>query len=81
METNDITQIISKLVGLAEDIPPMNKDLKVFRNGTYSHKAKKLIETDDLAYMGFKNYDYIENANNTKLFESINDSGYKYNFE
>jgi len=25
--------------------------------------------------------DYIENANNTKLFESINDSGYKYNFE
>ena len=74
METNDITQIISKLVGLADDIPPMNKDLKVFRNGTYSHKAKKLIETDDLAYMGFKNYDYIKNANPTKFKEIMFDN-------
>ena len=78
MEINDITQIISKLVGLADDIPTRNKDLKVFRNGTYSHKAKKLIETDDLAYMGFKNYDYIENANPKKykeiMFDNVKES-------
>jgi len=77
MSKPDYNEIISKIVGLSPDMPERNKDLKVFRNGIYSHKACKTIVSDDLAYMGFKDYDYIENANPEKfkkiLFDNVDE--------
>lgn len=66
----DFNDIVFKLVGLAPDIPQTNKDLIVFKNGKYSRGARALIESDDLADMGFKDYDYLENAD-PKRFKEI----------
>ena len=62
-QKGDIDEIRSKLYGLAEELPERNKDLIVFRNGTYSFKEGGFVKTDDIAYTGFKDYDYIENPN------------------
>ena len=53
------------------DIPERNKDLIVFRNGIFSHKTKGFVETEDIAYLGFKDYDYIENPNPKKFLEIV----------
>lgn len=80
MSQADFNDILFKLVGLAPDLPPTNKDLIVFKNGVFSRSAKTLIETTDLADMGFKEYDYLEpgEINEPKrflkiLFENIPD--------
>jgi hypothetical protein len=67
----DHKEIQSKIIGLADDVPSRNKDLKVFRNGTYSEKEKGLIEPkeNELAHMGFKNLDYVENPNPKKFLD------------
>lgn len=57
---SDYNDILFKLRGLAQPIPPTNKDLIVFKNGVYDTKKKMLIETDEIADMGFKNYNYLE---------------------
>lgn len=62
METQDLGQIIFKLVGLAKKIPEANKDLIVFKNGRYSRTAGTLIESEDLAEMGFRDYNYLEKS-------------------
>lgn len=59
MEQADFMSIVFKLVGLAEPMPPTNKNLIVFRNGIYDKTSRILIETDEIADMGFKNYNYI----------------------
>ena len=60
MEQADYNSILFKLEGLAEPIPLTNKNLYVFKNGVYDRKAKTTIETDELADMGFKEYNYLE---------------------
>ena len=59
--------------GLAPDVPPTNKDLIVSRNGKYDKKLRSLVETDDLADMGFENFDYLpkHEENKTKEFMTI----------
>jgi len=59
MEHHELESILFKLGGLAKELPPTNKDLIVFKNGTYHKKIKTLIETEDIADMGFKEYDYL----------------------
>ena len=56
----DYNDILFKLRGLAEPIPPTNKDLIVFKNGIYDIKKKTLVESDEIADMGFKQYNYLE---------------------
>jgi len=73
MEKADFESVKFKIVGLSQDVPPTNKDLIVFKNGIFSRSAKQMIETDDLADMGFKDYDYLEpgEINEPKRFKKI----------
>ena len=73
MERSDYESVKFKLIGACRNIPETNKDLIVFKNGIYSRSAKQLIETDDLADMGFKKYDYLEKGeiNEPKRFLKI----------
>jgi len=59
IEKADYEAVLFKLEGLANDLPPTNKDLTVFKNDVYSKKAHTTIETDDLADMGFSYFNYL----------------------
>ena len=61
--------VLFKLRGLADKMPETNPDLIVFKNGVYSLSQCKLIETEDIADMGFKEYNYLEQAEPTKFLE------------
>lgn len=61
--------VLFKLENLADKMPETNPDLIVFKNGTYSLSQRKLIETEEIADMGFKEYNYLENAEPTKFLE------------
>ena len=55
-EYNDI---LFKLKGYAGEIPETNKDFIVFKNGVLDKTKREIIETEELADMGFKEYDYL----------------------
>ncbi|WP_316506136.1 DUF5906 domain-containing protein [Nitrosopumilus sp.] len=59
LEHRDLESILFKLSGLAKELPPTNKDLIVFKNGVYDRKIRTLIETEEIADMGFKEFDYL----------------------
>ena len=61
--------ILFKVGNLADKMPETNPDLIVFKNGVYSLSQRKLIETEEIADMGFKQYNYLENAEPTKFLE------------
>lgn len=60
MVKEDYNDILFKIEGLAPPLPPTNKNLVVFNNGVYDRVTKKIIETNDIADMGFKEYAYLE---------------------
>lgn len=59
MKQSDYNDILFKLEGLADPIPATNKNLIVFKNGIYDIATHSIIETNDIADMGFKNYNYL----------------------
>lgn len=69
----DYKDIIFKLKGMSPPIPETNKDLVVFKNGIYSTVEKKIIESDDIADLGFPDYNYLEchEENHPKEFLKI----------
>lgn len=66
-----LNEIKFRLVGLAPDLPETNKILKVFDNGVFDEVQKQLIETDEIASMGFKGYNYLENLPENEPTEFI----------
>ena len=74
MEKGDYHSILFKLAGLAEPMPPTNKTLIVFRNGIYNIQEKKLVQTNEIADMGFKDYDYLPGATPKKFIEVMFDN-------
>ena len=46
MSQSDYSEIASKVWGFAKPMPELNKDLIVFKNGIYSLKEGKFVETD-----------------------------------
>lgn len=73
MESPDYDSILFKLEGLAKDLPSTNKDLIVFKDVVYSKKAHTTIETDDLADMGFNDFNYLpkEKINEPKEYLKV----------
>lgn len=63
--------ILFKLVGLAENIPKTNINLYVFKNGVLNSIEKSLVETTELADMGFKQYNYLEKTEENEPKEFI----------
>ena len=59
MEQPDYNSILFKLEGLAQPIPETNKNLTVFKNGVYDAISHSIIETEEIADIGFKNYNYL----------------------
>jgi len=59
MEQSDYNSILFKLEGLAQPIPETNKNLIVFKNGIYDRISRQIVESDEIADMGFRNYDYL----------------------
>lgn len=70
---SDYKDIIFKLKGMSPPIPETNKDLIVFKNGIYSTVEKQLIESDDIADLGFPDYNYLpcHEENHPKEFLKI----------
>ena len=56
----DYDDILFKLESGAEDTPETNLDLYVFKNGVLDKRVGTTIETDELADMGFPEYDYLD---------------------
>ena len=73
IEKSDQDSILFKLESGAENIPPTNKDLIVFKNGKRNTKTKRLDKSDELADMGFKDYNYLPKTkeNEPKQFMKI----------
>ena len=69
LRESDYNDIIFKLKIQAGVMPETNPDLIVFKNGVFSIKEGKLIDTDEIADMGFKEYNYLEDANPVKFKE------------
>lgn len=59
MTRDVLNEIKFRLVGLAPDLPPTNKYLKVFDNGVFDTRINALVITNELADMGFKGYNYL----------------------
>jgi hypothetical protein len=71
LTSNVLNDIIFRLIGLAPDLPPTNKDLIVFDNGVFDVVTRKLIITDEIADIGFKGYKYLLPTDENKPIEFI----------
>jgi hypothetical protein len=60
MSEMDYRGIIFSLRNLSPDIPKTNKNQIRFPNGSFDITMRKIIETDDIADMGFNQYNYLE---------------------
>lgn len=59
LQEADYRDIIFKLKGLALPIPPTNKDLFAFKNGKVDRETKQFVTSNDIADMGFRDYNYL----------------------
>lgn len=59
LSESDYNDIIFKLAAHAKPMPETDKDLVVFPNGRFDRKIRGLVDTDRLADMGFRDYNYL----------------------
>lgn len=71
METSDYQQILFKLEGFAGDLPETNLDYIRFPNGTFDIKTRKIVKTDEIADMGFNQYNYLEKTKDNEPTEFL----------
>ena len=59
MTQTTYNDVLFKLKGYSEEIPPTNKNYIVFKNGILDKSKLELVETEELADMGFRDYNYL----------------------
>jgi len=59
LEKGEYQDIIFKLVGMSADLPPTNIHYYAFKNGILDIRNKQLVESDELADMGFPDFNYL----------------------
>lgn len=59
MEKVDYESVLFKLEGLAEHMPKTDKTIIVFKNGTFHKITKEPVETEEIADIGFRDYNYL----------------------
>lgn len=59
LERADYESILFKLEFMSKDMPKTNKKIIVFKNGTIVKKTKQPTITDEIADIGFKDYNYL----------------------
>lgn len=62
LKKEDYNQILFQLESGAPDLPVTNKNLFVFADGVRDRTTREKIETDEIADMGFKDYNYLEKS-------------------
>jgi hypothetical protein len=60
VERADISEVLNKIKNGARDMPETNKDMVVFKNGTFDSKSGKIVETEEIADMGFRQFEWLE---------------------
>lgn len=71
LEKMDYESILFKLEFMAKDIPKTNKKIMVFKDGTYDKKTKQSIITNDIADIGFREYNYLPKTKENEPTEFI----------
>ena len=71
LERADYDSILFKLEFMAKDIPKTNKKIIVFKNGTYDKETRESIITDEIADIGFKDYNYLPPTKENEPIEFI----------
>lgn len=71
MERADIAEILNKIKNGARDIPETNKNLIVFKNGVFDSRVRGLVETEEIADMGFSQYNYLEKTKENEPTEFL----------
>uniref|UniRef100_A0AAT9JB40 ORF67 n=1 Tax=Nitrosopumilaceae spindle-shaped virus TaxID=3065433 RepID=A0AAT9JB40_9VIRU len=71
LQDADYRDIIFKLKGLALPIPPTNKDIFAFKNGKVDRNTKQFVESDDIADMGFRDYNYLPKSDENQPTEFL----------
>ena len=59
MTQTEYNDVLFKLKGYSKEIPPTNKDYIVFKNGVLDKNKLELIQTEELADLGFREYSYL----------------------
>jgi hypothetical protein len=59
MEKADYDSILFKLEGLSEPMPKTDKTILVFKDGVRHKITQELVESDEIADIGFKDYNYL----------------------
>lgn len=76
IESADIREIILKIKLGANDMPSTNKNLIFFKNGVLDIRLGKMVNTDEIADMGFPEYNWLPPTaeNKPELFLKFFDS-------
>jgi hypothetical protein len=83
IEEADFNSILWKIKSGAKEVPETNKDEIVFGDIKIDVNTRKISETNDIADMGFKQYNYLSKTKTNEpkefleLFDNIKDSDHK----
>ncbi len=69
MEQHEYNSVLFKLKGYSDPVPETNKFLYFFKNGKLDIRTHQIMESEELADMGFEDYNYLEYSNPVKFID------------